>query len=75
MAAFMRAFLILGSPVLGAITQEQRALLRKLQDLYLRPDPVPQPANLPSTVAPELATVFDANTSKSGRTSSPAQNA
>jgi len=75
MAALMRAFLILGSPVLGAITQDQRALLRELQDLYLRPDPVPQPADLPTTVAPELATVINANTSESGRASSPAQNA
>jgi len=74
MAALMRAFLILGSPVLGVITQEQRALLRELQDLYLRPDPVPQPADLP-TVAPGLATVIDANPSESGRASTPARNA
>lgn len=46
MAALMRAFLILGNPVIGgAITQEQRALLRELQDLYLLPDPAPQLAD------------------------------
>ena len=68
--------LILGSPVLGgAITRERRAYLRELQDLYLRPDPVPQPADLPSTVAPEITTVINASTSESGRASSQAQNA
>lgn len=73
MAALMRAFLILGSPVLaGAIPQEQRALLRELQDLYLRPSPVRQSAESSATITPGHTTVI---TSESERASTLAQNA
>jgi len=75
MAALMRAFLILGSPVLGsAITREQRALLRELQDLYLRPDPAPQLADSSGTTAIGQNTVITASTSESSRASTHAQN-
>jgi len=75
MAALMRTFLILGSPVLGgAIKREQRALLRELQDLYLRPDPAPQLAGSSRTIAPGQTTVITASTSESGRASTQAQN-
>jgi hypothetical protein len=75
MAALMRTFLILGSPVLGgAIKREQRALLRELQDLYLRPDPAPQLADSSRTIAPGQTTVITLSTSESGRASTQAQN-
>jgi hypothetical protein len=75
MAALMRVFLILGSPVLGsAISLEQRALLRELQDLYLRPDPAPQLADSSRTIAPGQATVITESTSESSRASTHAQN-
>lgn len=64
MAALMRAFLILGSPVLaGAIPPEQRALLRELQDLYLRPDPVPQSVESATMAVPGRTTVITASSS------------
>ncbi|KAI4150287.1 MAG: hypothetical protein LQ340_004169 [Diploschistes diacapsis] len=75
MAALMRTFLILGSPVLGgAITREQRALLRELQDLYLRPDPTPQLAESLNAITPGQATVITSGTSESGRASTHEQN-
>jgi hypothetical protein len=61
------ATLILGSLVLGVIIpQEQRALLRELQDLYLRPDPAPQPTESPATTAPGQTIIVTASTSELG---------
>jgi hypothetical protein len=51
-----------------------KSLLRELQDLYLRPDPAPQLADLPSTIAPGLTTVVTTSTSELGRASTQAQN-
>lgn len=70
MAALMRTFLILGSPVVGrAITKEQGALLRKLQDLHLRPDPVPQLPDSRGAVASGLAASVTTRTPEPGTTS------
>jgi hypothetical protein len=75
MAALMRTFLILGSPVIGGvITQKQRALLRELQDLYLRPDPVPQLADLPSVSVSGLSISITIRTLESSTYSTHVQN-
>lgn len=47
--------------------------MRELQDLYLRPDPAPQLADVPSTIAPGLTRVITASISESSRASTQAQ--
>jgi len=64
MATLMRAFLILDSPILGgAIPVEQRALLRNLQDLYLRSDPLPQSTKTAITTTPGRTNIVTTDSS------------